>query len=107
MPGNYSHTSRSTGTVLTAAIYNGDHQNHIDFQTPPGCDDYSATTTEMRTETDPFPAGAVSRPTSLAGELERIRFILGQVKTGNALSTFWYENRHAQGDPVFAESFSL
>lgn len=26
----YTHTTRATGTVLTASIYNTDHQNHID-----------------------------------------------------------------------------
>lgn len=29
MSESYSHTTRATGTVLTAAIYNADHDNHV------------------------------------------------------------------------------
>jgi microcystin-dependent protein len=42
-------------------------------------DDYSATTTQMQSATDPFPAGAESLATSLAGELERLRFQIQQL----------------------------
>lgn len=37
---------------------------------------YSASTTQMQTVTDPYPAGAPSLATTGAGELERIRYIL-------------------------------
>ena len=86
MAGNYSHTSRSTGTTLTAAIYNADHQNHIDNATPAGMDDYSASVAQMQTTTDPYPASAEDLATSTAGEFERIHFILKQI-TGQAQ---WY-----------------
>ena len=107
MPGNYSHTTRSTGTVLTAAIYNGDHQNHIDNFTPQGCDDYSQINTQMRSEVAPWVSGAESLATSGAGELERLRYILNQIKTGNAVGAYWYHPNHGQGDPLFAESFGI
>ena len=87
MSGNYSHTTRSTGTVLTASIYNSDHVNHITNATPAGLDDYSSTVTEMRATTDPGESGTESQPTSLAGELERIRNVLVEI-TGK---TYWYE----------------
>lgn len=88
MAGLYSHTTRATGTVLTAAIYNADHQNHINNHVPEKMDDYSATDGEMQTQTDPYPADTTSKATSLAGELERIRYVMAQI-TGN---TYWYED---------------
>jgi len=88
MPGLYSHTTRATGLVLTAAIYNSDHQNHIDNHIPAQMDDYSTDDATMQTQTDPYPASSTDRPTTLAGELERIRYVLNEI-TGN---TYWYED---------------
>jgi|SRR3990167_4119180 len=86
MPGLYSHTTRTTGTTLTAAIYNADHQNHIDNQTPQMTDDYSANAAQMQSTADPYPAAAESLATTLAGELERVRYLIKQI-TGEAQ---WY-----------------
>jgi len=86
MPGLYSHTTRTTGTVLTATIYNADHQNHIDNHVPAQMDDYSTNTTQMQSTADPYPAGAESLATTLAGELERIRYVIAQI-TGESQ---WY-----------------
>lgn len=89
MPGNYSKVETVvTGQAITAAERNTEHDNHITYQTPAGTDDYSATVTEMRTVSDPYPAGTPSQPTSLAGELERLRYVGVQV-TGK---TYWYED---------------
>lgn len=107
MPGNYTHTTRSTGTVLTASIYNGDHQNHIDFQTPAGCDDYSSIVSQMRSEVNPYPSGSESLAVSGAGELERIRYVLNQMKGQNIATSYWYLPNGAQGDPMFTESMGL
>lgn len=87
MPGNYTHTTRSDGLILTAAIYNADHQNHVNNMTPGGVDDYSSNTTEMQTQTDPGEQGSESLSTDLAGELERIRYVLAEMKG----QTYWYE----------------
>lgn len=84
--GLYSHTTRASGLTLTANIYNTDHQNHIDNHNTTQIDDYSASVAEMQTTTDPYPGGSESQATSLAGELERIRFVLKQI-TGNS---HWY-----------------
>lgn len=86
MAGLYSHTTRTTGTTLTAAIYNADHQNHITNHVPEQMDDYSDNVAEMQTTTDPYPAASESLATSLAGELERIRYLIAQI-TGE---TQWY-----------------
>src|SRR3972149_4893415 len=79
MAGLWSHTTRATGLVLTAAIYNADHQNHIDNGIPAQHDDYSTNAAQMQSTTDPYPAGAESLATSTAGELERIRYVLKQI----------------------------
>jgi len=79
MAGLYSHTTRASGLTLTANIYNSDHQNHIDNHVPQQMDDYSTSIAQMKITTDPFPGGAESQATSLAGELERLRFVIKQL----------------------------
>lgn len=88
MPGTYSHTTRADGSVLTGSIYNGDHQNHITFQTPGGTDDYSTNVAQMQSAVDPGEVGTESLPTDLAGELQRFRKIFTEI-TGR---TYWYES---------------
>lgn len=92
MPGNYSKIATVvTGQTITAAERNTEHDNHITYQTPAATDDYSTTITEMRTETDPYPSSVESQATSLAGELERIRYLIKQI-TG---TTYWYQDPEA------------
>lgn len=82
MPGLYTHTTRTTGTTLTAAIYNADHQNHIDNHIPTMIDDHSATVGGMQATTTPGGVGSESLPTSLAGEIERLRYVLKTLHGG-------------------------
>lgn len=84
MPGNYSHISRSDGTILSAALYNADHVNHITNQTPAGTDDFQTTLGEKQTQTNPSSGLA----TSLAGDLAQLRDVLNRLGGG---TTFWYE----------------
>lgn len=84
--GNYSHTTRATGTVLTASIYNADHTNHITNQNPQGTGAYSDNVTQMQANTSPGGVGSENLATSMAGELERIRFQLKGIIGG----TQWY-----------------
>lgn len=84
MPGNYSHTTRSDGTTLTATIYNGDHQNHITNMTPAGVDDYQVSLGEKQTQTNPSSGLA----TALAGDLAQLRYVLNLQGAG---TTYWYE----------------
>lgn len=80
MPGLYSHTTRAAGTVVTATIYNGDHQNHIDNQTPDKTDDWSSSATQKQTTSDPYGAQATDTlATSLSEELQQLRYIVGQL----------------------------
>jgi len=79
MGAGYSHTTRAAGLTLTANIYNTDHQNHID-QTPATYDDASTNVAAMQTTTDPGEVGSESLATTLTGELERLRFIINEMK---------------------------
>ena len=93
MPGTYTHTTRATGTVLTATIYNTDHQNHIDNQTPSGTDDYSANQSQMQSTVEPGEVGTESLATSLQGELERLRFALKESKAAvDSIAAQWYSS---------------
>jgi hypothetical protein len=49
--------------------------------------DYSNTDLQMQTQTDPYPGSVTSRPTSLQGELERIRYAINAIKG----TTYWYQ----------------
>lgn len=85
--GLYSITTRSSGTTLTASIYNSDHLVHLTNSNLEQHDDYSTNAAQMRTQTDPGESGTESLPTSAAGELERLRFIINEMKG----TTYWYE----------------
>jgi hypothetical protein len=87
MAGLYSHTTRADGITLTAAIYNADHQNHIDNHIPSQMDDQSSNAAAMKVTVDPGEVGTESLATTLQGELERLRFAIGEIK-GTAQ---WYE----------------
>jgi len=87
MAGSYSHTSRSDGTTLTAAIYNADHQNHIDNYVPDKSDDWSTDVAQMKLTTDPGEVGTESLATNLSGEIQRLRFAIAEIKG----TTQWYE----------------
>lgn len=72
---------------LTNEDLNAEIQNILDNLTPSGVDDYSATTNQMRIQTSPGAQGSESAPTSLAGELERIRFVINRIIG----QTYWYD----------------
>jgi len=65
-----------------------DHQAHLTFNTPGGCDDYSTNVSQMQSAVDPGEVGTESLPTDLAGELQRIRQLIKEI-TGK---TYWYES---------------
>jgi len=94
MPGLYTHTSSAAGTVVTATLYNGDHDNHADNQITTMMDDYSTDAAQMQSVVDPYPAASESLATNLTGELQRIRYILRQhlqnMQAG--AGTYWYED---------------
>ena len=84
--GNYSITTRATGTVLTATIYNADHQNHVNNQNPQGTGAYSDTVGQMQITRSPGGIGSESLASSLADEIASLRYMIQQI-TGQAQ---WY-----------------
>lgn len=87
MPGTWSYSKTFVnGEVLTHTDLNGVLNDVLTNFVPAGMDDYSTNASQMQSVTDPYPASVASLATSLAGELERIRYLLAQV-TGE---TYWY-----------------
>lgn len=102
MPALYSHTTRAANTVLTANIYNSDHQNHIDNGVPLQLDDYSATVAQMKTNTDPGEEGTESQPTTMAGEFERLRYAHKETKG----TPQWYSTPFGSMSDFFFGTFT-
>lgn len=75
-----------SGQTITASLWNNEFENIDTNFIPSGMDDMSGTDSAMQIQTDPYPSSATSRPTSLAGEIERLRYQLAQI-TGE---TYWY-----------------
>jgi len=78
----------STNEVLTEPDLEGEFDNIINNMIPTMVEDYSTDSTAMQVQTDPYPASSVSLATSLAGEIERIRYQLAQLLG----TTYWYDD---------------
>lgn len=94
MPALYTITTRASGTILTAAIYNADHQNHVNNGDAAHLGAFSANTSQMRTQTSPGDVGSESLALSIADELARIRYMIA-LQRG---TTFWYGTTRAAAD---------
>lgn len=77
----------TTDEDLFTADLNAEFDNLLSNFDPAGMDDYSTSVAQMQIQTDPGSQGSESQPTSLAGELERIRFVLDRVIG----LTYWYD----------------
>src|SRR3990172_6240395 len=87
MPGLYSRIKNwVSGEILTHTDLNAEFDNVINNFVPQQEDDYSTNIAQMQTNTDPYPGSVESLPTSMAGELERLRYLIKQI-TGEAQ---WY-----------------
>jgi hypothetical protein len=86
MGATFSRIKTWIAEVLTASDLNAEFDNILNNLTPAGVDDASATTTAMRTTADPYPGGVASLPTSLEGELQRLRYVIQQITK----ETYWY-----------------
>lgn len=74
--------------TLTAADINAEFNNILDNLDAEGTGGYSDNTTEMQAQTDPGEVGSESLASSLADELERLRYEIAQIKG----TTYWYTN---------------
>lgn len=87
------------GQTITASERNAEFENIDTNFIPSGMDDYSATDGEMQTTTDPYPGSATSRPTSLQGELERLRYVIAQLSG----ETYWYQDPDSNIASLYAK----
>src|SRR3990167_4357663 len=87
MGATFARLKDFTEEVLTSADLDAEFDNILNNLKPSGVDDYSVSVAEMQTQTDPGESGSESLATSLAGELERIRFALKELKG----KTYWYQ----------------
>lgn len=89
----------NAGDTLTASDLNAEFNNVLNNLTPAGVDDYSATTTEMRSTADPYPGSVESQATSLQGEIERLRYQVLELKKAIQPNnvTYWYQDTPTAG----------
>jgi len=74
------------GETLTAAALNAEFDNILNNLDPSGVDDASTNLSAMQTTVDPYPLSTPSLATDLAGEIQRLRYLIKQI-TGEAQ---WY-----------------
>lgn len=65
--------------VLTASDLNGEFNNIINNMAPSGIEDYSADVSQMQSTADPGGLGTESLATTLAGEIQRLRFTIKRI----------------------------
>lgn len=88
MPANFSRLKTwASLEVLTNEDLNDEFDNIINSLSNTTLDDYSTNVAQMQLQTSPGTVGSESLATSLAGELERIRFVIARI-TGK---TYWYD----------------
>src|SRR3990167_6779017 len=87
-----------TGDTITAARWITANSEHIAGNDFAGLGDYSANATEMQSTADPYSGGTESLATDGEGELERLRYLLGQLGGRVNQSGYWYQ------DPLIAQT---
>lgn len=84
----FSRAKTWIAEILNYTDLNTEFDNVLNNMYPEMFDDGSATEAQMQAVTDPYPASVASLPTSLQGELQRLRYLIAQI-TGN---TYWYQD---------------
>lgn len=87
----YSITTRAAGLTLTAAIYNADHQNHVDHATAAYIVGSSASVAAMQVQRSPGAVGSESLAASVKEELESLRYVIARALG----QTYWYTSPSA------------
>jgi hypothetical protein len=72
--------------VLTASDLNGEFNNILNNMDPDGIEDYSNDVSQMQSTADPGGLGTESLASTLAGEIQRLRFAIKRI----AAATQWY-----------------
>ena len=82
----FSRVKTWIAEILTASDLNAEFDNILNNLLPSGIDDESVNDAAMQATADPYPGAAISKPTDLQGEIQRIRYLIKQI-TGEAQ---WY-----------------
>lgn len=80
-----------TNSIPTGAQLNAEFDNILDNLTAELIEDHSINVAEMQETTDPGEVGTESLATSVAGEIERLRFAIGEIKG----TPIWYSSANA------------
>jgi hypothetical protein len=88
MGATFSRIKTWVAEILTHTNLNTEFDNILNNLTPAGIDDLSVSNAAMQGTTDPYPGAVISLATSLAGELQRLRYVIAAI-TGK---TYWYED---------------
>jgi hypothetical protein len=88
MGATFTRVKTWVAEILKFADLNAEFDNILNNLTPAGIDDQSSNAAAMQGVADPYPAGVLSLPTSLAGELQRLRYVI----VGITGKTYWYED---------------
>lgn len=89
MGATFSRIKNWTTEVLTNTDLNAEIDNILNNLDATGVNDYSSSAAQMKITTNPGTTGSESLATSLAGELERLRFVI-QRALGSSV-TNWYD----------------
>lgn len=65
--------------VLTAADLNGEFNNILNNMDPDGIEDFSNNVSQMQSSADPGGVGTESLATTLAGEIQRLRYVIKRI----------------------------
>lgn len=89
MGATFSRVKNWTTEVLSYSDLNAEIDNILNNLGPAGVDDYSTNAAQMKLQTSPGTLGSESLATSLAGELERMRYVIQRVIGSDV--DYWYE----------------
>lgn len=88
MGAKFSRLKNWVAEILSNEDLNAEIDNILDNLDPSGVDGYSTNVTEMQAQTDPGEVGSENLATTTAGEIERLRNEIAQIKG----ETYWYTN---------------
>lgn len=91
--GLYTHITRAPGTIVTAPLYNTDHQAHLQNDIPSSTGGLSDNVAAMQATIDPAPGGVATPVVDLGSEFQQLRFVLKDIKTvynGGTPPAQWY-----------------
>ena len=77
--GRYDIILRGGGDILTAKLYNEDHQRHVENAYPEQFDDFSDNLDMFRTIFNPYEGNVPQLPVSLAQEIAALRYMISRI----------------------------